>query len=181
MERKISSKPVDTTKLSPMMRQYWSVKEKYLDQLLFFRLGDFYELFFDDALIASRELELTLTGKECGLEERAPMCGIPYHSSESYIAKLVKKGYKVAICEQVEDPATAKGLVKREIIRVVTPGTVLETNMLDAGANNYRAKIILPLSFRMYRPERSMRHRLSPIGKKECSTNWDDFLRQKFS
>lgn len=137
MERKISSKPVDTTKLSPMMRQYWSVKEKYLDQLLFFRLGDFYELFFDDALIASRELELTLTGKECGLEERAPMCGIPYHSSESYIAKLVKKGYKVAICEQVEDPATAKGLVKREIIRVVTPGTVLETNMLDAGANNY--------------------------------------------
>ena len=99
------------------MRQYWSVKEKYLDQLLFFRLGDFYELFFDDALIASRELELTLTGKECGLEERAPMCGIPYHSSESYIAKLVKKGYKVAICEQVEDPATAKGLVKREIIR----------------------------------------------------------------
>lgn len=94
MERKISSKPVDTTKLSPMMRQYWSVKEKYLDQLLFFRLGDFYELFFDDALIASRELELTLTGKECGLEERAPMCGIPYHSSESYIAKLVKKAIK---------------------------------------------------------------------------------------
>lgn len=137
MERKISTKPVDITKLSPMMRQYWSVKEKYLEQLLFFRLGDFYELFFDDALIASRELELTLTGKECGLEERAPMCGIPYHSSETYIARLVKKGYKVAICEQVEDPATAKGLVKREIIRVVTPGTVLESNMLDAGTNNY--------------------------------------------
>src|SRR5699024_10487793 len=97
MERKISSKPVDVTKLSPMMRQYWKVKEQYLEQLLFFRLGDFYELFFDDALIASRELELTLTGKECGLEERAPMCGIPYHSSENYIAKLVKKGYKVAI------------------------------------------------------------------------------------
>ena len=106
MERKISSKPVDVTKLSPMMRQYWKVKEQYLEQLLFFRLGDFYELFFDDALIASRELELTLTGKECGLEERAPMCGIPYHSSENYIAKLVKKGYKVAICEQMEDPAT---------------------------------------------------------------------------
>lgn len=137
MERKISSKPVDVSKLSPMMRQYWSVKQRYLEQLLFFRLGDFYELFFDDALIASRELELTLTGKECGLEERAPMCGVPYHSSENYIAKLVKKGYKVAICEQVEDPATAKGLVKREIIRVVTPGTVLESNMLDAAVNNY--------------------------------------------
>ena len=98
---------------------------------------DFYELFFDDALIASRELELTLTGKECGLDERAPMCGIPYHSCENYIARLVKKGYKVAICEQMEDPATAKGLVKREIIRVITPGTVLESNMLDAGSNNY--------------------------------------------
>ena len=137
MERKISSKPVDVAKLSPMMRQYWKVKEQYLDQLLFFRLGDFYELFFDDALIASRELELTLTGKECGLEERAPMCGIPYHSCENYIAKLVKKGYKVASCEQMEDPATAKGLVKRDIIRVITPGTVLESNMLDAGTNNY--------------------------------------------
>ena len=137
MERTISTKPVDTAKLSPMMRQYWKVKERYVDQLLFFRLGDFYELFFDDAILASRELELTLTGKECGLSERAPMCGIPYHSCDNYIAKLVKKGYKVAICEQVEDPATAKGLVKREIIRVVTPGTVLESNMLDAGANNY--------------------------------------------
>ena len=110
MERKISSKPVDVSRLSPMMRQYWKVKEQYLEQLLFFRLGDFYELFFDDALIASRELELTLTGKECGLDERAPMCGIPYHSCENYIARLVKKGYKVAICEQMEDPATAKGL-----------------------------------------------------------------------
>lgn len=137
MERKISSKPVDVSRLSPMMRQYWKVKEQYLEQLLFFRLGDFYELFFDDALIASRELELTLTGKECGLDERAPMCGIPYHSCENYIARLVKKGYKVAICEQMEDPATAKGLVKREIIRVITPGTVLESNMLDAGSNNY--------------------------------------------
>ena len=136
MERKISSKPVDVSRLSPMMRQYWKVKEQYLEQLLFFRLGDFYELFFDDALIASRELELTLTGKECGLDERAPMCGIPY-SCENYIARLVKKGYKVAICEQMEDPATAKGLVKREIIRVITPGTVLESNMLDAGSNNY--------------------------------------------
>ena len=137
MERKISSKPVDVSRLSPMMRQYWKVKEQYLEQLLFFRLGDFYELFFDDALIASRELELTWTGKECGLDERAPMCGIPYHSCENYIARLVKKGYKVAICEQMEDPATAKGLVKREIIRVITPGTVLESNMLDAGSNNY--------------------------------------------
>ena len=137
MERKISSKPVDVSRLSPMMRQYWKVKEQYLEQLLFFRLGDFYEMFFEDALIASRELELTLTGKECGLDERAPMCGIPYHSCENYIARLVKKGYKVAICEQMEDPATAKGLVKREIIRVITPGTVLESNMLDAGSNNY--------------------------------------------
>ena len=141
MERKISSKPVDTTKLSPMMRQYWSVKEKYLDQLLFFRLGDFYELFFDDALIASRELELTLTGKACGLPDRAPMCGVPFHSYEIYAARLIAKGYKVAICEQMEDPALAKGLVKRDIIRVITPGPVIESSMLADDKNNYICSI----------------------------------------
>ena len=143
MERKISSKPVDVSRLSPMMRQYWKVKEQYLEQLLFFRLGDFYELFFDDALIASRELELTLTGKECGLDERAPMCGIPYHSCENYIARLVKKGYKVAICEQMEDPATAKGLVKRDIIRVVTPGTVIDAACLEEKASNFLCGIYI--------------------------------------
>ncbi len=137
MERKISSMPVDVSKLSPMMRQYWEVKERYREQLLFFRLGDFYEMFFDDAIIASRELELTLTGKECGLPERAPMCGIPYRVCNEYIARLVKKGYRIAVCDQVEDPATARGLVRREIIRVITPATVLESNMLDAGTNNY--------------------------------------------
>lgn len=123
--------------LSPMMKQYFSIKEKYKDTLLFFRLGDFYEMFFDDAKIASKELELTLTGRDCGLDERAPMCGVPYHSSESYIARLVSKGYKVAICEQTEDPSKAKGIVKRDIIRVITPGTVIESSMLDEGKNNF--------------------------------------------
>lgn len=123
--------------LSPMMQQYVQMKEQYPDTLLFFRLGDFYELFFDDAKTASRELELTLTGRDCGQEERAPMCGVPYHSAETYIARLVAKGYKVAICEQMEDPALAKGLVKRDIIRVITPGTVLESSMLDETRNNF--------------------------------------------
>ena len=111
-------------KLSPMMEQYMEIKASYEDCILFFRLGDFYEMFFDDAILASKELELTLTGKNCGQEERAPMCGVPFHSAESYIAKLVEKGYKVAICEQVEDPKDAKGIVKREVIQIVTPGTV---------------------------------------------------------
>ena len=123
--------------ISPMMQQYLSIKEKNKDSILFFRLGDFYEMFFDDAILASRELDLTLTGRDCGREERAPMCGVPFHSCETYIAKLVEKGYKVAICEQTEDPATAKGIVKREIIRVITPGTVLEDTMLDESKNNY--------------------------------------------
>lgn len=122
---------------SPMMQHYLSVKEEYKDCIVFYRLGDFYEMFFDDALTVSRELEITLTGKECGQEERAPMCGVPYHSSEMYIAKLISKGYKVAICEQLEDPKEAKGIVKRDVIRVVTPGTVVETNMLDEKKNNY--------------------------------------------
>lgn len=120
-----------------MMKQYFKIKEENPDSILFFRLGDFYEMFFDDAKLASKELELTLTGRDCGQEERAPMCGVPFHSCEGYIARLVAKGYKVAICEQTEDPATAKGLVKRDIIRVITPGTVMESSMLDEGKNNY--------------------------------------------
>lgn len=129
--------------LSPMMKQYFKVKEQNKDCILFFRLGDFYEMFFEDAKLASKELELTLTGRDCGQEERAPMCGVPFHSSESYIARLVSKGYKVAICEQVEDPATAKGLVKRDIIRVITPGTVMETSMLDESKNNYISAVFI--------------------------------------
>lgn len=123
--------------LSPMMQQYLKIKEENKDTILFFRLGDFYEMFFDDAKLASKELELTLTGRDCGLEERAPMCGVPYHSCEGYIARLVQKGYKVAICEQMEDPSKAKNIVKRDIVRVVTPGTVIESSMLDESRNNY--------------------------------------------
>ncbi|HEX3017186.1 MAG TPA: DNA mismatch repair protein MutS [Caproicibacter sp.] len=120
-----------------MMQQYFEMKKQYPDTILFFRLGDFYEMFYDDAKLVSRELELTLTGRDCGQEERAPMCGIPFHSYESYVARLIAKGYKVAICEQMEDPALAKGLVKRDIIRVITPGTVLESSMLDETKNNF--------------------------------------------
>ncbi len=120
-----------------MMKQYLEIKKENPDAILFFRLGDFYEMFFDDAKIASQELELVLTGRDCGLEERAPMCGVPFHSCESYIARMVSKGYKIAICEQTEDPAQAKGLVKREVVRVITPGTVIESSMLDEGKNNY--------------------------------------------
>ena len=130
-------------KLSPMMEQYFQIKQNYPDTLLFFRLGDFYEMFFDDAKTASKELELVLTGRDCGQEERAPMCGVPFHSADSYIAKLVSRGYKVAICEQVEDPATAKGIVKRDVVRIVTPGTVIESNMLDESKNNYLASVFL--------------------------------------
>ena len=122
---------------SPMMQHYIETKEKYKDCILFYRLGDFYEMFFDDAVNVSRELELTLTGKDCGQEQRAPMCGIPFHAAESYIAKLVSNGHKVAICEQLEDPKQAKGIVKRDVIRVVTPGTVTESNLLEEKKNNY--------------------------------------------
>ncbi|SCI22177.1 DNA mismatch repair protein mutS [uncultured Roseburia sp.] len=122
---------------TPMMQKYLETKEEYKDCILFYRLGDFYEMFFEDALTASRELEITLTGKNCGTKERAPMCGVPFHSVEGYLNKLVSKGYKVAICEQVEDPKTAKGLVKREVVRIVTPGTNLDTNALDETKNNY--------------------------------------------
>lgn len=123
--------------LSPMMQHYLKTKEDYPDSILFYRLGDFYEMFFEDAKTASMELELTLTGKDCGLEERAPMCGVPFHAAENYISRLIEKGYKVAICEQVEDPKTAKGIVKREVVRVVTPGTNFNTQTLDEKKNNY--------------------------------------------
>ncbi len=128
---------VDKEKCSPMMKKYLETKEQYNDCILFYRLGDFYEMFFDDAILVSRELEITLTGKDCGLEERAPMAGIPFHAAENYIARLVSKGYKVAICEQLEDPKTTKGIVKRGVIKVVTPGTVVESNMLEERKNNY--------------------------------------------
>lgn len=124
-------------KITPMMEQYFAIKEQYKHCLLFFRLGDFYEMFFEDAVIASKELEITLTGKDWGQEERAPMCGVPFHSADGYIARLVEKGYHVAICEQVEDPKQAKGIVKREVIRVITPGTVLDHTVLDESKNNY--------------------------------------------
>ena len=120
-----------------MMQHYLQTKEEYKDCILFYRLGDFYEMFFDDAIVVSKELELTLTGKSCGTEERAPMCGVPYHAVEGYLNKLVANGHKVAICEQVEDPKLAKGLVKREVIRIVTPGTNTDMQALDESKNNY--------------------------------------------
>ncbi len=129
--------------MTPMMRQYLELKEKYSDCLLFFRLGDFYEMFFDDAKTAAKELDLVLTGRDCGLSERAPMCGVPYHAVDNYIAKLIEKGYKVAVCEQMEDPALAKGLVERDVIRIITPGTVIEERMLEEGQNSYIAAIAL--------------------------------------
>lgn len=129
--------------LTPMMRQYMEVKEKYKDCILFYRLGDFYEMFFEDALLASRELEIVLTGRDCGLEERAPMCGVPYHAIEIYASKLIEKGYKVAICEQMTDPKESKGLVEREVIRVMTPGTVIEESMLSERKNNYIVSVFL--------------------------------------
>ena len=125
------------------MQQYFEIKNQHKDEILFYRIGDFYEMFYDDAITASRELDLTLTGKQCGQDERAPMCGVPFHSYETYMARLIAKGYKVAICEQVEDPAKAKGLVKRDIIRVVTPGTVIESSMLQDDRNNYIASVYL--------------------------------------
>ena len=133
--------PINFEKLSPMMKQYFSIKEKCKDHILFFRLGDFYEMFFDDAVTVSRELELTLTGRDCGLDERAPMCGIPYHSADLYIKKLIEFGHKVAICEQLTDPKETKGIVERDIIRIVTPGTLTESNLLDDSKNNYIAAV----------------------------------------
>ena len=128
--------------LSPMMAHYLETKKEYPGCLLFYRLGDFYEMFFEDAITVSRELEITLTGKECGLEERAPMCGVPHHAVETYLNRLVQKGYKVAIAEQMEDPRQAKGLVKREVIRVVTPGTITSAQALDETRNNYLMGVV---------------------------------------
>ena len=128
---------IDKSKISPMMKQYMEIKNRYKGHILFFRLGDFYEMFFDDAIIVSKALELTLTGRDCGLKERAPMCGVPYHSSEMYIKKLIEIGYKVAICEQISDPSESKGIVERDVVRVVTPGTLIESSMLDDSSNNY--------------------------------------------
>ncbi|MGN0418822.1 MAG: DNA mismatch repair protein MutS [Acetatifactor sp.] len=133
---------IDPSALTPMMQQYMETKKEYSDCILFYRLGDFYEMFFDDALVASKELEITLTGKSCGLEERAPMCGVPFHAVDVYLTKLVNRGYKVAICEQVEDPKLAKGIVKREVIRVVTPGTNLNIQSLEETRNNYLMCIV---------------------------------------
>ena len=125
--------------MTPMMEQYLEIKKRYQDSILFYRLGDFYEMFFDDAVKVSKILDLTLTGRDCGLEQRAPMCGIPYHAVDSYLDKLVSKGYKVAICEQVEDPKLAKGIVKREVTRIVTPGTNTSLQSLEESKNNYIA------------------------------------------
>ena len=122
---------------TPMMEQYLQIKQNHRDTILFFRLGDFYEMFLDDAVLASKELEITLTGREAGEKGRVPMCGVPYHAADNYITRLIKKGYKVAICEQVEDPAAAKGIVRREVVRIVTPGTVLEGQTLEEKNNNY--------------------------------------------
>ena len=129
--------------MTPMMEQYFEIKNQYKDYLLFYRLGDFYEMFFDDAILASRTLELTLTGRDCGEAERAPMCGVPFHSAEKYIGILIERGYKVAICEQTEDPSLAKGLVKREVVRIITPGTLIETDLLKENRNNYLCSIFL--------------------------------------
>ena len=123
--------------LSPMMKHYLEMKEKYPDTILFYRLGDFYEMFFEDAEIVSRELELTLTGKDCGLEKRAPMCGIPHHAAPNYISRLISNGYKVAICEQLSDPKASKGLVQRDVVQIVTPGTVIDNDVLETKKNNY--------------------------------------------
>ena len=138
-EKKIMD--IDRSKISPMMQQYFEVKDKYADCVLFFRLGDFYEMFFDDAITVSKALELTLTGRDCGLEERAPMCGVPYHAADMYIKRLIDMGFKVAVCEQLTDPAETKGIVVRDVIRVVTPGTLTDSEMLEDGANNYLCSV----------------------------------------
>lgn len=128
--------------LTPMMKQYLEIKNNNKGSILFFRLGDFYEMFFDDAIETSRLLEITLTGKACGNGEKAPMCGVPYHSAKSYIQKLINFGKKVAICEQVEDPKDAKGIVKRDVVKIITPGTVLDDDMIEGSSNNYIMAII---------------------------------------
>lgn len=129
--------------LTPMMKQYLEIKSRYEDAILFFRLGDFYEMFYEDAKLVSKELEITLTGRDCGEGERAPMCGVPYHSADPYIGRLVARGYKVVICEQMEEPSPGKSIVKRDIVRVVTPGTVIDGNLLNESQNNYLCSIFI--------------------------------------
>lgn len=182
---------IDKSKLSPMMKHYLDTKEEYKDCILFYRLGDFYEMFFDDALLASRVLGIALTGKACGLEERAPMCGIPYHSVSSYLTKLIQAGYKVAIGEQVEDPATAKGLVKREVVKIVTPGTLLEDDNLENTSNNYLMAVYFDeknevsisytdistgeLNTTVVDP-RKIKYEIAKVGPRELITNKLEFL-----
>ena len=176
--------------VTPMMQQYLAIKEQHPDELLFYRLGDFYEMFFDDALTASRELELTLTGRDCGLPERAPMCGVPYHAVDTYITRLIEKGYRVAICEQMEDPALAKGLVKREITRIVTPGTVTDQSALSERQNSFLASVCIEgkragLAYtdvttgefyvrQLSNEERELRGALAAIAPREIITNAPD-------
>ena len=136
----MNSKDVDREMLSPMMVHYLEIKDKYPDTIIFYRLGDFYEMFFEDAELVSHELELTLTGRQAGLKERVPMCGVPFHSYQGYMQKLIDRGYKVAICEQLEDPKEAKGMVDRDVVQVITKGTILD-NLLDEKSNNYLASI----------------------------------------
>lgn len=154
--------------ITPMMRQYLEIKDNYKDCILFFRLGDFYEMFFDDAETAARELELVLTGRDCGLENRAPMCGIPFHASNNYIGRLIVKGYKVAICEQVEDPAEAKGIVKRDVIKVITPGTYIDSSYLEENKNNYIMSIVI-----------NSDSKLSSVAVSDISTG--EFLTSEFN
>lgn len=147
--------------LSPMMQHYMTMKEQYKDCLLFYRLGDFYEMFFDDALLASKELEITLTSRDCGLQERAPMCGLPYHAVNSYVQRLIEKGHNVAICEQMTDPALSKGLVEREVVRIITPGTVIEDGMLEEKRNNYLLA--------MYLEEQRVGYAYADVSTASCS------------
>ena len=169
--------------LSPMLKQYFDVKAKHPDCLLFFRLGDFYEMFFDDAKLVARELDLVLTGKDCGLEERAPMCGIPYHAVEGYLSKLIAKGYRVAICEQVEDPKTAKGLVKRDVIRIVSPGTVIEGSCLSEDRNNYICSLCFEaaLFLRTFQQASFMRPRFPVRRRTSCLRKWRRMCRVRSS
>lgn len=161
--------------VSPMIQQYFAIKREYSDCILLFRVGDFYEMFYDDAITASQALELVLTGKDCGDGERAPMCGVPYHAVEGYISKLVTKGFRVAVCEQLEDPAQAKGLVKRDVVRVVTPGTVTEGSFLAADRNNYICSLYYENGataphMRIYRPARCTRPICPPrTSRARCS------------
>ena len=141
---------VDRSKLSPMMKHYVELKDKYEDVIILYRLGDFYEMFFEDAEVVAHALELTLTGKSAGLEEKVPMCGIPHHAAEIYIDKLIKKGFKVAICEQLEDPKNAKGIVKRDIIEVISSGTIINANSLNEKENNYTSSLRYYIFYRMY-------------------------------